>query len=97
MRKEGKIIQSVSDTSRPLIPLLTWGTQFALTLGILAWLGHWLDQELNTKVLFVLIGIFIGLFGGFYRLFQIINKLQKPVNKGHHPYAKNGKKPDDIN
>jgi hypothetical protein len=78
MTKDPKIIQAVSETSHSLWPLLTWGTQFALTLGILAWLGHWLDQKLETKVLFVLIGIFMGLFGGFYRLYQIINKLQKP-------------------
>ncbi len=68
-------------TMHELGPFLTWGWQFALTLGFLAWLGHWLDQRWETSVLFLLIGVFLGLFGGFFNLFRMIAKLPKSKRK----------------
>lgn len=76
-----KIQKSVSETASQLGPILTWGWQFALTLGALAWIGHWLDEKFETNILFILIGIFMGLFGGFYRLFRIVAELPKPGKK----------------
>ncbi len=64
-----------------LMPFLTWGWQFSLTLGFLTWGGHWLDQKLETKFLFVLAGIFMGLFGGFYNLYRIVSQLPKKNKK----------------
>ncbi len=60
---------------------MTWGWQFALTLGLLAWSGHWMDERYETRVLFTLVGIFVGLFGGFYNLFRIVSQLPKPEKK----------------
>ena len=62
-------------------PIMSWGWQFALTLGVLTWGGHWADEQLGTKALFVIIGIFMGLFGGFWRLYKIVEALPKPKKK----------------
>ena len=70
---EGKLIQGY----RLWGGFLTWGWQFAITLGLLTWGGYWLDKELETKVLFTLIGIFMGLIGGFVRLYKLISRLPK--------------------
>jgi len=69
---------------------MSWGWQFALTLGILVWAGHWADEKLETKALFVILGVFIGLFGGFWRLYRIIDALPKPKKRNA---AKDHKEP----
>jgi hypothetical protein len=75
---EKKPLKKFADTAGPLGPFMTWGWQFALTLGFLSWFGHWLDQKFETKVLFVLIGVFMGLIGGFMNLYRMISRLPKP-------------------
>jgi hypothetical protein len=69
------------DERNQLVPFLTWGWQFAVMLGFFAWGGHWLDQKFETRILFVLIGIFLGLFGGFYHLYRIVSQLPKQNRK----------------
>jgi hypothetical protein len=73
-----KPLKQFADSAQQLGPFLTWGWQFALTLGLLAWFGHWLDGKFDTKVLFVLSGIFLGLTGGFYNLYRMVSNLPKP-------------------
>jgi hypothetical protein len=73
-----KPLKEFADSAQQLGPFLTWGWQFALTLGFLSWSGHWLDGKFGTKVLFVLAGVFLGLFGGFYNLFRMVSNLPKP-------------------
>lgn len=72
-----KPLKSFADVTHQLGPFMTWGWQFALTLGFLSWFGHWLDEKFATRVLFVLIGVFLGLFGGFYNLYRIVSHLPK--------------------
>jgi len=73
-----KPLKNFADTTHQLGPFLSWGWQFALTLGFLSWFGHWLDEKFETRVLFVLTGVFLGLFGGFYNLYRIVSNLPKP-------------------
>lgn len=68
MSDEGEVRQQGSD-------FLNWSWQFALTLGILTVLGHWLDGQLGTGALCIVIGILMGLFGGFYRLYVLVKNL----------------------
>lgn len=75
------IVTFLSGSGGSAAAIATWGWQFALTLGVLAWGGHWLDQHYGTKVVFVLIGLFMGLFGGFYRLFRMVSALPKDKKK----------------
>ena len=72
-----KPLKNIADVSHQLGPFLTWGWQFAATLGLLSWFGHWLDVKFETKVLFVLTGVFIGLIGGFYNLYRMVSSLPK--------------------
>lgn len=78
--KEGdqKPLKKFADTAGQLGPFMTWGWQFAITLGFLAWFGHWLDQKFETKFVFVLIGVFVGLIGGFVNLYRMVSRLPKP-------------------
>ena len=39
--------------------------------------GWWLDIQLNTKPVLLLIGLFAGLITGFYHLLKVVNKLEK--------------------
>jgi len=39
--------------------------------------GWWLDVQLHTKPVFLLIGVFAGLITGFYYLLKVVNKLEK--------------------
>lgn len=83
--KQGKPAKTLPETLQEIGPFMTWGWQFALTLGVLAWGGHWLDQKLGTNVLFVLIGLFMGLFGGFFNLFRTVARLPKSKGKETKP------------
>ncbi len=76
-----KMVVLLSGDDGSAASLISWGWQFALTLGVLVWGGHWLDQHYGTRVLFVLIGIMMGLFGGFYRLYRIISSLPQTNKK----------------
>lgn len=75
--------QSLSETMQALGPWIGWGWQFALTLGVLTWGGHWMDGHFETKVLFTLAGIFLGLAGGFIQLIRMVRNLPKP-ERHHH-------------
>lgn len=45
------------------------GLEFALTIGILGWLGWLLDRELGLAFpVFLLVGVFAGLVGGILRM-----------------------------
>ena len=79
--EEGHPTRKLSKTTRELGPLLTWGWQFALTLGALAWFGRWLDGKFVTKVLITLMRLFMGLFGGFYNLYRIVSMTSVTKNK----------------
>lgn len=72
-----KLVHLLSGQEGTLSGLVSWGWQFALTLGVLVWLGHWLDVHYHTKPLWVLVCIFIGLFGGFYRFYRIVATLPR--------------------
>lgn len=80
-----KRAKSLAESMHEIGPFVTWGWQFALTLGVLAWGGNWLDKKLGTNVLFVLIGIFMGLFGGFFNLFRTVSRLSKSKGKQAEP------------
>lgn len=46
------------------------GLQFALTLGLLAFLGHLADERLGTTPLLTFLGACLGFGIGFYQLHQ---------------------------
>jgi F0F1-type ATP synthase assembly protein I len=60
---------------------------FTLAAAVLAmfFLGYWLDGKLHTRPLLAIIGAFIGFTGGFIKLVQTLNRLQKEQEKDDHP------------
>ena len=46
------------------------GFQLAATLGIMGWLGYWIDNRLGTLPLFLVILLLAGLFGSIYLLLK---------------------------
>jgi len=47
------------------------GLEFAASVGLLAWFGHWIDATLETDYLFTMLGFAMGLVGGTYRLWKM--------------------------
>ncbi|MCU0420723.1 MAG: AtpZ/AtpI family protein [Cyclobacteriaceae bacterium] len=47
------------------------GLQLLVTIGLCAWLGHWLDVRLGLKFpIFLLVLTFAGLGGSMYQLYR---------------------------
>lgn len=62
---------------KELAPYLGLGTQLALTVGLFALLGSWLDKEYDTKPTLLLISSVMGIVIGFYHFFKTISQLSK--------------------
>jgi F0F1-type ATP synthase assembly protein I len=54
------------------------GSEFALTVAILAGGGYAMDQWLDLLPWFTLAGMTLGLTAGFYRLIKLTNRMQQP-------------------
>lgn len=50
-------------------PYLGLGTQLAVTMIVMVFLGYWLDEKLNTSPLLL---IFFSLLGGFAAIYNFI-------------------------
>jgi F0F1-type ATP synthase assembly protein I len=48
------------------------GLQFAASVGLLAWGGHWLDGRLGTTPWFLITGAFLGFAGGFLAIVRAV-------------------------
>lgn len=38
------------------------------------WAGHWLDERLGTKILFLIVFVFLGIGASFYNLYNLTSK-----------------------
>jgi ATP synthase protein I len=72
-----KTKKSFSESISPVAPYLGLGTQLAITIVILAFLGVYLDGKFQTKPVFILICTFFGAFAGLYNFIKSINELEK--------------------
>lgn len=72
-----------ADSYRTVGPYLGLGTQLAASIILMFFLGRWLDTELNSSPIMVLICSFIGGFAGIYNFIKTVivlnekNKLDK--------------------
>jgi ATP synthase protein I len=46
------------------------GLQFFAAVTLFTLAGHWLDRQLGTTPLFILLGLALGFGGGFYSLYR---------------------------
>ncbi len=53
------------------VEMASMGVEFAGIVGGFVWGGWWLDGELETGPMFVIIGLVFGAVGGMYRLWRI--------------------------
>ena len=52
-------------------PLMNLGLTFALSIGGLAYLGHWLDGRWGSEPWMTLLGAVLGMVVGFVNLFRV--------------------------
>ena len=57
---------------RSIGPLMNLGVTFALSIGGLAFLGHWLDRRWGTEPWMTLLGAVLGMVLGFVNLFRVV-------------------------
>ena len=59
------------------------GLGFTMAGAVLAmfFLGYWIDGKLNTRPLLAIVGAFVGMAGGFIKLVQTLNRMQKDRDK----------------
>ncbi len=43
--------------------------------------GYWLDQQVHTLPIFVLVGLFVGLAGGALAVYRLINRFLADVEQ----------------
>ncbi|MFZ5832373.1 MAG: AtpZ/AtpI family protein [Planctomycetota bacterium] len=51
-------------------------------------LGHWIDRQLGTRFVFVLIGVILGFFAGMTHLLRMVhamNGARSASNRGRSP------------
>ncbi len=58
-------------------PYASLGIQFAVTILLFLAVGWWLDGELGTTPLFILLGTPLGAIAGFYKLYRTLMDLDQ--------------------
>jgi len=72
--------KTVSEGLREAAPYLGLGTQLAMTVALLAFIGIFLDDKFNTKPIFILVCTFFGAFAGLYNFIKSISRLNEKRN-----------------
>ncbi|MBI4304495.1 MAG: AtpZ/AtpI family protein [Chloroflexi bacterium] len=60
-----------------------WYVGICIVLGVAG--GLWLDNKLNTKPIFVIVGLLFGVFIAFYGVYRmILPNINRKQNRGKH-------------
>ncbi|MEW6651887.1 MAG: AtpZ/AtpI family protein [Bacteroidota bacterium] len=73
----GKEFRKLSTTYSQIGPYLGLGTQLAATVVLMFFLGRWLDYELSTTPLFIILFSLIGSSAGIYSFIKAVLNLNK--------------------
>lgn len=73
--------QNRANIIKELSPYMTLGLDFAITIGLFALLGYWLDGKYDTKPMWVLILSLFGIVVAFYKFFKLVLKKKKVTPK----------------
>ncbi len=74
-RKKRK--SSLNVVFKELAPYLDLGLRMALTVGLMALLGWWLDTQFDTKPLLLIICSLFGIAAAFVNFFRTISRQEK--------------------
>lgn len=58
-------------------PYLGLGIQLAATIGIMVFVGIWIDKKFDTSPYFTLIFSLLGIFTGIYHFIKSVTRLDK--------------------
>lgn len=72
--KEGKDQSDLNRTYREIAPYIGLGTQLAVTVTAMVFVGIWLDGKFNTNPILTILGAFIGVFVGMYHFIKSVTK-----------------------
>ncbi|MAT58445.1 MAG: hypothetical protein CMF23_10785 [Ignavibacteriae bacterium] len=70
---KSNLIKSYSD----IAPYIGLGTQLAITIVVMFFLGRWLDQKLDWTPILTITFSFIGGFGGIYNFIKTVLDLNE--------------------
>jgi len=77
MKLEKKSDKKVGGAYSEIGPYASFGIQFAVTILLFMAVGLWLDGQLGTTPLFILLGTLFGAVGGFYKLYRTLMDLDE--------------------
>ena len=69
--------KTVSEGLKEAAPYLGLGTQLAMTVALLAFIGIFLDNKFDTKPVFILVCTFFGAFAGLYNFIRSVSHLTR--------------------
>jgi F0F1-type ATP synthase assembly protein I len=78
---EDKEERNTSGIYKEVGPYLGMGFQLAATVGLLVYLGVWLDKKTGKDPLFTLIFAFLGIGTGLYNFIRTVMNLSKKQDK----------------
>jgi F0F1-type ATP synthase assembly protein I len=82
MKTENKSSEKLTESYRNVGPYLGLGTQLAASIILMFFLGRWLDSQLNSTPVFVLICSFLGGFAGIYNFIKTVMALNEKNKLG---------------
>ena len=75
MIEDKNFTEKLSDSLKDVGPYLGLGTQLAATIVLMFFLGRWLDNQLNTYPILIIVFSFLGGFAGIYNFIKTVLKL----------------------
>ena len=77
MVEKKKVPDNAVGSMAEIGPYASLGVQFAVTILLFLAVGWWLDGQLGTTPLFLLLGTLLGAVGGFYKLYRTLMDLDE--------------------
>jgi len=68
-------------TYQKIAPYLNVGYVWAISVGLLTYVGWYFDKKWNTEPWLTILGAFWGIIGGFYHFLKTVMKEDKKQNK----------------
>ncbi len=77
MKFENRSSEKISNTYKEIGPYLGLGTKLAATIVLMFFLGRWLDGQLKTTPVLMILFSFLGGFAGIYNFIKTVLQLNE--------------------